>query len=162
MTTTPTGDAETIEGLRKRLCRKPGCGALEIIGKPCTDWDCPQQTMTAKQHAAELASLRESLAKAEGERDEALHLVATGAYAAALKAPPSSVYHHSLALTVEFFRKAEARALLAESQVAEAKVALEDARDALEMYRGAGVDGVVTKIEAALASLETKETDADV
>jgi len=23
-------------------CSKPGCGAQCIIGKPCTDWDCPQ------------------------------------------------------------------------------------------------------------------------
>ena len=26
-----------------KKCPKPGCGAREIIGKPCTDWDCPQQ-----------------------------------------------------------------------------------------------------------------------
>ncbi|UXO85623.1 hypothetical protein [Brucella intermedia] len=24
-------------------CSKPGCGALKIVGKPCTDADCPQQ-----------------------------------------------------------------------------------------------------------------------
>lgn len=27
----------------KQKCSKPGCGALKIIGKPCTDNDCPQQ-----------------------------------------------------------------------------------------------------------------------
>jgi hypothetical protein len=27
----------------KQKCSKPGCGALKIIGKPCTDTDCPQQ-----------------------------------------------------------------------------------------------------------------------
>ncbi len=24
-------------------CSKPGCGALKIVGKPCSDADCPQQ-----------------------------------------------------------------------------------------------------------------------
>lgn len=27
----------------EQRCGKPGCGALKIVGKPCTDADCPQQ-----------------------------------------------------------------------------------------------------------------------
>jgi len=27
----------------EQRCRKPGCGALKIVGKPCADADCPQQ-----------------------------------------------------------------------------------------------------------------------
>lgn len=27
----------------EQRCSKPGCGALKIVGKPCTDADCPQQ-----------------------------------------------------------------------------------------------------------------------
>ncbi|WP_156912304.1 hypothetical protein [Roseibium algicola] len=23
-------------------CAKPGCGALKLVGKPCSDFDCPQ------------------------------------------------------------------------------------------------------------------------
>lgn len=33
-------------------CAKPGCGAQKILGYPCTDWDCPQQTVEAGQYAA--------------------------------------------------------------------------------------------------------------
>ncbi|RWO22847.1 hypothetical protein [Mesorhizobium sp.] len=31
-------------------CSKPGCGAQAIIGKPCTDWDCPQATVSAEDY----------------------------------------------------------------------------------------------------------------
>jgi len=27
----------------EQRCSKPGCGALKIVGKPCSDADCPQQ-----------------------------------------------------------------------------------------------------------------------
>ncbi|TGR83315.1 hypothetical protein EN866_34260 [Mesorhizobium sp. M2D.F.Ca.ET.223.01.1.1] len=33
-------------------CSKPGCGAQRILGKPCKDWDCPQQTVDASDYAA--------------------------------------------------------------------------------------------------------------
>jgi hypothetical protein len=32
-------------------CAKPGCGAQRIIGSPCADWDCPQQTVAAEEYA---------------------------------------------------------------------------------------------------------------
>ncbi|TIO15592.1 MAG: hypothetical protein E5X86_19670 [Mesorhizobium sp.] len=31
-------------------CSKPGCGAQAIIGRPCTDWDCPQVTVSAEDY----------------------------------------------------------------------------------------------------------------
>ena len=36
--------------MSEKICSKPGCGAQCLIGNPCTDWDCPQRTMTAAQH----------------------------------------------------------------------------------------------------------------
>lgn len=55
------------ESLVERRCSKPGCGALAKIGSPCTDWDCPQQTVSASDYAA----LRSRCAELEAERDEA-------------------------------------------------------------------------------------------
>lgn len=63
-------------------------------------------------HTPDLLALIEGLKK---ERDEALQAFAGGAYADACKGG-GDIYQHALALTVEQFRKAEARALAAEAE----------------------------------------------
>lgn len=40
-------------------CAKPGCGALRVLGNPCTDWDCPQLFVAAAEHKSLLTRLAE-------------------------------------------------------------------------------------------------------
>lgn len=40
-------------------CAKPGCGALRVLGNPCTDWDCPQLFVVAAEHKSLLSRLAE-------------------------------------------------------------------------------------------------------
>lgn len=47
-------------------CSKPGCGAQAIIGRRCTDWDCPKATVSADHYRALLA--RAERAEAELQR----------------------------------------------------------------------------------------------
>ena len=61
-TSTPAMSAETVPS---ELCPKPGCGAQKIVGSPCHDWDCPQQTVNTTEHAARLTASH--LAKEGGE-----------------------------------------------------------------------------------------------
>ncbi|TPW26839.1 hypothetical protein [Pararhizobium mangrovi] len=48
--------SETVE-----KCAKPRCGAMRRIGKPCTDWDCPQQTVNAREHRQILEAARQDI-----------------------------------------------------------------------------------------------------
>lgn len=41
----------------ERKCSKAGCGAQEIIGKPCTDFDCPQQWVHHTRAAPDVPEL---------------------------------------------------------------------------------------------------------
>ena len=64
-----------------KLCSKPGCGAIARIGYPCTDWDCPQDVVSANEHrtlADALSESKEILAtEIEGSRKAyALYLAA--------------------------------------------------------------------------------------
>ncbi len=68
-------------------CSKPGCNAPVRLGHPCTDWDCPQQTVSASAYAAlearfdleidayakdsDLASLRTALSQEREAREKA-------------------------------------------------------------------------------------------
>ncbi|MBX9911222.1 MAG: hypothetical protein K2Z25_21270 [Beijerinckiaceae bacterium] len=127
---------------------------------------------------AELASLRESLAKAEGERDEARSLAGLGCDAAnggahtIMTHPGGYTFCGGCGYTIknptltERARKAEARALLAESKLPEAKGALGtalsemlEARDRLlaSGARTSGLDSGIEEAHKALANLETKE-----
>lgn len=57
-------------------CRKPGCGANEIIGKPCTDRDCPQQFVPAEAYASlsqEVERLTAEVAKTRNEMVSHFH-----------------------------------------------------------------------------------------
>jgi hypothetical protein len=63
---TPTpSDAQPVAPTKPR-CAKPGCGALHIVGHPCTDWDCPQQYVSAADYRAV-----ESALDAERQKREA-------------------------------------------------------------------------------------------
>lgn len=33
-----------------RLCSKPGCGAPAKIGRPCTDYNCPQRYVKSEEY----------------------------------------------------------------------------------------------------------------
>jgi hypothetical protein len=68
MTPTPS-DAQPVAPTKPR-CAKPGCGALHIVGHPCTDWDCPQQYVSAADYrAVESALDAERQKREEAERD---------------------------------------------------------------------------------------------
>ncbi len=167
MTTTPTGDAETIEGLRL---------------------DRDQWRELARLEAENAEGLRESLAKAEGalnavdqERDGFAQLCALRLSerddAREQAASFQAMYRQACDWRDAKIAAAEARALKAESQVAEAKGALEpfaeasklfdDAADRFEFpkrpddYRPACsfTHGQLRRARSTLASLEPKETD---
>ncbi len=131
-----------------------------------------QKSMFVKMKAAqsELASLRESLAKAEGalnavdqERDGFAQLCSLRLSerddAREQAASFQAMYRQACDWRDAKIAAAEARALKAESQVAEAKAAL-------RWYAGDGstYDGIDVgqRARSTLASLEPKETDADV
>jgi hypothetical protein len=44
-----------------KLCSKSGCGAIARIGYPCTDWDCPQDVVSANEYRRALASSQEEI-----------------------------------------------------------------------------------------------------
>ncbi len=116
---------------------------------------------------AELASLRESLAKEEKEGWLGRDLAVMAAKIAESTAREEARSWRSVAERCkQETNAAEARALLAESRVAEAKMALEPFASAASFYNGRDEKDVVyttvydlRRARTTLASLETKETD---
>jgi hypothetical protein len=44
-----------------KLCSKSGCGAIARIGYPCTDWNCPQDVVSANEYRRALTSSQEEI-----------------------------------------------------------------------------------------------------
>lgn len=61
---------DLVERLPAKKCAKPGCGAKRLLGKPCTDWDCPQLRVWHTDYEA----LATRLAEVEREAAEKVTL----------------------------------------------------------------------------------------
>jgi chromosome segregation ATPase len=66
-------DAQPVAPTKPR-CAKPGCGALHIVGHPCTDWDCPQQYVSAADYRAVESALDAERQKREAAEREIVSL----------------------------------------------------------------------------------------
>ena len=65
--THPHDTATPSVSVESECCPKLGCGAQKIVGRPCHDWDCPQQTLSAKEHIAAAPAPDTSPAAKSGE-----------------------------------------------------------------------------------------------